>query len=217
MVDKPDATGTYYPRNRSYDPSTARFTQEDPLGLAGGLNVYGFASGDPVDFSDPFGLSCEVQGNCSQSDVAGPGKRSADLGTRGNEIRDECGQSTMCQKLIEQYWRGKGDLTLTEWQFNDIVREAATKGKVVGEKEVTFAGQSATARSISLYGSDKYAKAFGVATIYFDKAGKAIGFYDFENFDKKRFGTRPLRREIQTRAVAALSPKSAKAFNITYP
>jgi len=26
------------------------------LGLAGGLNVYGFASGDPVDFSDPFGL-----------------------------------------------------------------------------------------------------------------------------------------------------------------
>ena len=56
MVDKPDATGTYYPRNRSYDPSTARFTQEDPLGLAGGLNVYGFASGDPVNFSDPFGL-----------------------------------------------------------------------------------------------------------------------------------------------------------------
>src|SRR6185437_13385490 len=56
LVDKPDATGTYYRRNRSYDPNTARFTQEDPLGLAGGLNVYGFASGDPVDFSDPFGL-----------------------------------------------------------------------------------------------------------------------------------------------------------------
>ena len=32
------------------------FTQEDPLGLAGGLNVYGFAAGDPVNFSDPFGL-----------------------------------------------------------------------------------------------------------------------------------------------------------------
>ena len=56
LVDKPDATGTYYRRNRSYDPNTARFTQEDPLGLAGGLNVYGFANGDPVDFADPFGL-----------------------------------------------------------------------------------------------------------------------------------------------------------------
>ena len=68
MVDKPDATGTYYRRNRSYDPNTARFTQEDPLGLAGGLNVYGFASGDPVDFSDPFGLDpCLQLGNCTQA------------------------------------------------------------------------------------------------------------------------------------------------------
>jgi len=39
LVDKADATGTYYRRNRSYDPNTARFTQEDPLGLAGGLNL----------------------------------------------------------------------------------------------------------------------------------------------------------------------------------
>ncbi|MGH7626876.1 MAG: hypothetical protein ACREOJ_16365, partial [Gemmatimonadaceae bacterium] len=32
---------------------------EDPLGLAGGLNVYGFNGGDPVNFSDPFGLCLE--------------------------------------------------------------------------------------------------------------------------------------------------------------
>lgn len=36
-----------------------RFTQEDPIGLAGGLNLYGFAGGDPVNFSDPFGLKVE--------------------------------------------------------------------------------------------------------------------------------------------------------------
>jgi hypothetical protein len=35
---------------------TSRFTQPDPIGLAGGLNLYGFAGGDPVNFSDPFGL-----------------------------------------------------------------------------------------------------------------------------------------------------------------
>ena len=28
----------------------------DPIGLAGGLNLYGFAGEDPVNFSDPFGL-----------------------------------------------------------------------------------------------------------------------------------------------------------------
>ena len=70
--DRRDASGQVFLRNRYYDPESGRFTQEDPIGLAGGLNVYGFASGDPVDFSDPFGLSCKVLGNCTQSDVAGP-------------------------------------------------------------------------------------------------------------------------------------------------
>ena len=69
-LDQQDASGALYMRNRYYDPATTRFTQEDPLGLAGGLNVYGFAAGDPVDFSDPFGLSCKVRGNCTQMDVA---------------------------------------------------------------------------------------------------------------------------------------------------
>lgn len=36
--------------------TTGLFTQEDPIGLAGGLNLYGYAGGDPVNFSDPFGL-----------------------------------------------------------------------------------------------------------------------------------------------------------------
>lgn len=54
-----DASGNLYKRNRYYDPQTAQFTQEDPIGLAGGLNLYGYAAGDPVNYSDPFGL-CPV-------------------------------------------------------------------------------------------------------------------------------------------------------------
>ncbi|MGH7719328.1 MAG: RHS repeat-associated core domain-containing protein, partial [Gemmatimonadaceae bacterium] len=56
--DKQDGSGLLYRRNRYYDAGSGRFTQEDPIGLAGGLNLYGFAGGDPVNFSDPFGL-CE--------------------------------------------------------------------------------------------------------------------------------------------------------------
>jgi RHS repeat-associated protein len=52
-----DASGQLYMRNRYYDPETGRFTQEDPIGLAGGINLYGFAGGDPVNYRDPFGLS----------------------------------------------------------------------------------------------------------------------------------------------------------------
>jgi RHS repeat-associated protein len=54
--DKQDGVQTLYRRNRYYDPATGRFTQEDPIGLAGGLNLYGYAGGDPVNYSDPFGL-----------------------------------------------------------------------------------------------------------------------------------------------------------------
>ncbi|MGQ0715341.1 MAG: RHS repeat-associated core domain-containing protein [Gemmatimonadaceae bacterium] len=56
IAEQADASGLLYRRNRYYDPQTGRFTQPDPIGLAGGLNVYGFANGDPVNFSDPFGL-----------------------------------------------------------------------------------------------------------------------------------------------------------------
>jgi RHS repeat-associated protein len=59
---KEDGTGTLFRRNRYLDPVTGRFTQEDPIGLAGGLNLYGFANGDPVNFSDPFGL-CPPEDN----------------------------------------------------------------------------------------------------------------------------------------------------------
>jgi len=51
-----DASGQIYMRNRYYDPATGQFTQPDPIGLAGGLNAYGFAAGDPISYSDPYGL-----------------------------------------------------------------------------------------------------------------------------------------------------------------
>jgi RHS repeat-associated protein len=54
-----DASGQQYMRNRYYDPATGQFTQPDPIGIAGGLNSYGFAAGDPVTYSDPYGL-CPV-------------------------------------------------------------------------------------------------------------------------------------------------------------
>ncbi|HEX6042345.1 RHS repeat-associated core domain-containing protein [Longimicrobium sp.] len=55
-----DASGQMYMRNRYYDPATGQFTQTDPIGLAGGLNAYGFAAGDPVSYSDPYGL-CPIE------------------------------------------------------------------------------------------------------------------------------------------------------------
>lgn len=62
LESKRDKSGYSYSRNRYYDPATGRFTQEDPIGLAGGLNAYGFAAGDPVNYSDPLGLKVCIIG-----------------------------------------------------------------------------------------------------------------------------------------------------------
>ena len=42
-----DATGLLYRRARYYDPENGQFTQPDPIGQFGGLNVYGFARWRP--------------------------------------------------------------------------------------------------------------------------------------------------------------------------
>ncbi len=42
---------------RAYDPSFARFTTHDPIGEAGGINLYGFVANSPINRVDPLGLS----------------------------------------------------------------------------------------------------------------------------------------------------------------
>src|SRR6266498_2608269 len=41
---------------RQYDPVAGRFLSRDPIGFGGGLNLYAYCAGDPVNSSDPSGL-----------------------------------------------------------------------------------------------------------------------------------------------------------------
>jgi len=50
-------SGLYYNYFRDYEPATGRYTQSDPIGLAGGgLSTYGYAEGNPLVMVDFFGM-----------------------------------------------------------------------------------------------------------------------------------------------------------------
>ena len=49
-------TGLYYNHWRYYDKNTGRYISADPLGLAGGDNVYAYVNAAPTHFVDPPGL-----------------------------------------------------------------------------------------------------------------------------------------------------------------
>ena len=49
-------TGLYYNRFRYYSPETGTYISQDPISIAGGLNVYAYVH-DPNSWVDIFGLS----------------------------------------------------------------------------------------------------------------------------------------------------------------
>jgi RHS repeat-associated protein len=48
--------GTILTQYRAYDPGTGRWLSSDPLGEEGGMNLYGYVRGDPLNSVDPLGL-----------------------------------------------------------------------------------------------------------------------------------------------------------------
>ena len=62
-------TGLHYNTFRFFDPDVGRFTQPDPIGLAGGLNLYQYAP-NPIGWIDPLGWAPVEPG-----DVIDYGKR----------------------------------------------------------------------------------------------------------------------------------------------
>ncbi len=50
-----EESGLYYNRHRYYDPQQGRYVSQDPIGLRGGTNLYGYVA-NPMGAVDPLGL-----------------------------------------------------------------------------------------------------------------------------------------------------------------
>jgi RHS repeat-associated protein len=53
-IDK--ESGLHYNTHRYFDTTTGRYLSPDPIGQLGGLNLYAFVDGDPINFVDRLGL-----------------------------------------------------------------------------------------------------------------------------------------------------------------
>jgi RHS repeat-associated protein len=87
---------TYQLRRRTYDAQMGRFLSEDPLGFAGGdTNLYRYAENDPVNQSDPSGLSPFL---CA--DRHRDGSVVSVGSTPCGGVNPGCGDEARCSKVI---------------------------------------------------------------------------------------------------------------------
>ena len=73
----------YHYRARAYDPLTGKFFQEDPIWFAAGdLNVHRYVWNNPLNFTDPSGLSAGAESGAQRGASAGTAPAVAKVGRR---------------------------------------------------------------------------------------------------------------------------------------
>jgi RHS repeat-associated protein len=88
------STGKYLTLYRVYDPTTARWISQDPMGLAAGFNNYAYVDANPLNILDLLGLGEENGMVCT---INGPV-----LHVGGDDSGGKCKQLSTCLQQHEQ-------------------------------------------------------------------------------------------------------------------
>ncbi len=127
-------TGLHYNWHRYYDPATGRYITSDPLGLAAGLNTYGYAKQNPLSFVDRDGLNFTLN----------PGIGGILVQIALDEIKRLAG-------VYSNWWNGTGGVTDEEaacetlWLAGPAVAGIVVRGLSVG---VRWAKNTGSAGSV---------------------------------------------------------------------
>ena len=144
--------------------------------------------------------------------------RRPDLGLEGDAMRGLL-RPGFSRDLFDNYWQGSGQpVQLSDARFRNIADYASTLQPMKVTHVSGPNGQALEAHLYDLYGSPDYARSLGRSTLFYDEAGKPVGFYDNYDFDPAPFGQkRKFLPEMETRAMNVLgSMHGAQDFPIYY-
>jgi RHS repeat-associated protein len=102
-------TSLYYYRARYYDSTAGRFISEDPIGLLGGVNFYGYVGNDPADWVDIFGLQkCDKKKSCGVKklgyDKTGTVPNNTKIHMHAEFLNDETHDPNCCEIRQFVFW-----------------------------------------------------------------------------------------------------------------
>ncbi|ATZ13315.1 RHS domain-containing protein [Erwinia amylovora] len=103
-------TGLHYNLFRYYEPDVGRFTTQDPVGLAGGLNLYAYAP-NPYGWVDPLGLS-----RCKPGTASGEGSKIEGKWLRGTHGNAGLFPSSVADKLRGRQFKSFDDFRENVWK-----------------------------------------------------------------------------------------------------